>query len=165
MPIRDQVLDMPHNAHLPVSGQATLRQAFAMLTSPQIDGQAWWHLIVARTNGTWATAPFEDLYRQAQTDTTKLDIPLDELDWLISARVVEQGSMGTGEAEDEARQSPGKLLVVTDGGELAGILYVGLKRGGGEVVSTSALTGLAGEPSDLTRFSDLLIKKREPKKG
>jgi len=108
---------MPHNTHLPVSGQATLRQAFAMLTSPQIDGQAWWHLIVARTSGTWATAPFEDLYRQAQTDTTKLDIPLDELDWLISARVVEQGSMGTGEAEDEARQSPGKLLVVTDGGE------------------------------------------------
>ncbi len=163
MPIRDEALAKPENAHLAVSGKTTLRQAFAMLRSPEVNGEASWHLVVAKTDGTWAVGKFEDLYTRAKaTDETKLDTSLDELGWLIPTDVVKQDSMGTSDAERKARKSPGQLLiVVTNEDELVGILYVGATRG--EAVSTSALTELIGRTADLKEFSHLLIKKRMPK--
>jgi hypothetical protein len=162
MPIRDQALAASQNAHLALSGQATLRQAFAALASPEIGGQAWWHLVVARTDGTWAVARFADLAARAQADAGKLDLCLDELEWLAPAQAIEQESVGTGEAQDAARAVPGKLLVVTREGELTGILYVGVERGS-LPASTSTLVELAGEHADLSRFSHLLIRKHGPK--
>jgi hypothetical protein len=164
MPIQEWALNAPVNAHVAISGAATLRQAFAVLTSSEVNGEPWWHLVVARTDGTWGVAKYADLYTLAAADETQLDVPLDELDGLISGNVVEQQSIGTALARDRARRSPGKLLVVTDGGELVGILRAGILRGDKGPVSTSALTELAGEPADLAQYGHLLIKKRKPKK-
>ncbi len=162
MPIREEDLVVPKNAHLAVSGQATLRQALALLRSPEVNGQSWWHLVVARTDGTWGVGTFSDLYAAAKADAAKLDTRLDELDSLILAHAVEQDSMGQREAVVAATRAPENVLVVTNQGELVGILYEG-SRGGGEPVSTSALTELAGEPADLEEFKDLLVRKRRPK--
>lgn len=162
MPIREEDLVAPKNAYLVVSGQATLRQALALLRSPEVNGQPWWHLVVARTDGTWAIGTFADLYTAAKADAAKLVARLDELDSLIPARAVEQDSMESREAVAEAIRAPGNVLVVMNQGELAGILFEGL-RGGDEPISTSALTELAGEPADLEEFRDLLVRKRRPK--
>ena len=164
MPIPDEVLAEPRNAHLALSSQATLRQAFALLCSPQVNGAAWWHLIAARKDGTWTFGKFADLFRIVKTQDADLDTRLDKLDWLSAAQVIAQNSVETRDAEDMARRAPGQVLVVIDGAELAGILYVGTRRGSSaEAVSTSALMELAGDLADLKEFSSLLIKKRQPR--
>lgn len=165
MPIRDEALAAETNAYLAMTGAATLRQAFAMLGHPEVQGSSWWHLLVARTDGNWTVGRFDELHAKAEADPDRLDTRLEDLDWLSRAPAVSQASMGTGEAEDQASRSPAQVLVVTDdAGALVGILYVGSKRGGGEV-SASALTGLAGEMVDLSEFSELLIKKHHVDPG
>jgi len=161
-----QELAKEENRYLAVSGRATLRQTFALLGSPEVNGAASWHLVVARTGGGWAFGQFATLYRRARSaDESMLDVPLDELDWLLKAQetqVVDLSEIGIGEAKEEARQAPGSLLLVMDSEELAGILYTATMREGSSV-STSALTELAGRTADLKEFSHLLIKKRRPK--
>lgn len=124
MPIRAKDLAVPKNSHIAVKGSATLRQAFALLDAKR--GDLSWHLIVARSDGTWAAMRFRELSLKAADDPSQLDKRLEELEWLITAREVRQDSMGTGRAEDEASKSPGELVVVTDHeGRLSGILYIG----------------------------------------
>jgi hypothetical protein len=152
-------LAQPWNECIAVRGQATLGQAFALLKSAEVNCAAWRHLVVAKTDGTWAVGKIEDLNAQAKAaGETKLDTPLDELDWLLTVKAYDQATIGIDEAKDEARNNTAKVLVVTDGDELAGILYVGLQRS--KTVSTSTLTGLPGESIDLKEVRRFLIPKR-----
>jgi len=156
-------LEEDRNEYLVVSGQATLRQAFALLGSPEVNGATSWHLVVARTDGTWAFKQFAILYQHVQSvSESALDIPLDELDWLHKAQVIDLSEIGIGEAKEESRQAQGGALLVMEDDELAGILYTATARGEPSA-STSALTELAGRTADLKEFSHLLIKKRRPK--
>lgn len=161
-----QELAKEENRYLAVSGRATLRQAFALLGSPKVNGATSWHLVVARTDGKWAFEQFAALYQHAQSaGESMLDIPLDELDWLLEAQetqVVDLPEIGIGEAKEEARQAPGGVLLVMDSGELAGILYTATMRGE-LLVSTSALTELAGRTADLKELGHFAIIRRRPK--
>lgn len=162
-----QELDKATNRCLALPGRATLGQAFALLRSSEIDGAAYWHLVVARTDGNWAFAQFRDLYEHVQaTGESVLDTPLDELETLHEAQadqVVYLSRIGIRAAVREAQSAPGQLLLVMDDQQLAGVLYEGTQRRGEATVSTSALTQLAGRCADLAEFSHLLIKKRRPK--
>ena len=165
MPIRDEALDAPWNAYLAVSGQATLRQVFAYLASSEVNAASWWHLVIARSDGNWAAGKLADLAAKAKAEEAVLDVPVEELDWFAPTPAVSQDSMGTGQAEDQARESPGQMLVVTDADDLVGILYVGQRRGGGqEAVSASELIDLPGQLIDLEEFRHMLIKKRTPRR-
>ena len=95
-------------------------------------------------------------------DEAKLDVLLDDLDWLHAATVVDVDEIAPEDAQREAREQPGQLVVVVQGDELAGIVFAGTKRGEGG--STSELIALAGQPADLSRFGELRIKRRRPKK-
>jgi hypothetical protein len=160
-------LDRDNNRYLALPGRATLGQAFALLRSPEIDGAIYWHLIVDRSDGTWAFAQFRELYEQVQAAGEEaLDTPLDELEWLREVRetqVVDLSRMGVSQAVRKAQAAPGRLCLVMDDQELAGVLYEGTHRKGELAFSTSALTELAGRYADLSEFSDLLIKPRRPK--
>ena len=59
MPIADEALQDPKNRFIAVAGDAKLGQAIAALES--VGGQAWWHLVVQRDDGSWATARFNEL--------------------------------------------------------------------------------------------------------
>jgi hypothetical protein len=147
-----------------VSGQATLREAFTLLVSPEVNGSAQWHLVVAKTDKSWAVRRFADLFMQARmADESQLDTPLDQLDWLLPAQVVDLAEMGPSEAEREARGAPGHVVIVIEGDDLAGILYTGTQRS--KSVSTSELGQLPGEKIDLERFKKILIPKRKPRRS
>jgi hypothetical protein len=159
----NEELDRPRNGLVALRGQATLRQAINFLRDPDRPGSVLWHLVVARTNRTWAARRFVDLYGLAQVnDVAKLDALLDDLDWLYPATVVDVDEIAPEDALREAREQPGQLVVVLQGDELAGIVFAGVERG--EAGSTSELIALAGRPADLSRFGELRIKRRRPRK-
>lgn len=161
-----QELDKGTNRYLALPGRATLGQAFALLRSPDIDGAAYWHLVVARTDGSWAFAQFSELFEYVQAEgEAALDTRLDTLQALQevgSDQMVDLSTLAVRAARRRADSSPGHLLLVREEQQLAGILYVGTLRSGGATVSTSALNQLAGRYADLSEFSDELIEPRRP---
>ncbi len=82
MPIRSEVLKDPKNCYLTFSGQTTLREAFAALVSPRAGGEPWWHLVVRRSDGSWAAQRFDLLFGFAEEDPDRLEWELAELYFL-----------------------------------------------------------------------------------
>jgi hypothetical protein len=158
-----QTLAASKNAHIAVRGQMTLRQAFSILKSPQMNGADWWHLVIHKADGTWIAGRFVDLVTEAER-RNELDARLDELDWLPVVASVDLTTIGVGEAKDIARRTREQVLVVTEAETLAGILYVGTQLGGEQAISTSALTQLSGDYADLKEFSGLLLESEAQKR-
>ena len=160
-------LDGDRNGCVAVRGRATLDQAIGLLDRQQARNEPCWHLVVARTDGSWAFTPLKDLERRLRTGGTEvLDVPLDALDWLIEAQesqIVDLSWIGPDGAKDIAGKVPGNVVIVLDGGQLAGIVYTGTTRGALSSTSTSVLDELPGRHADLEEFEDLLIKKHRPK--
>ena len=132
MPIESRALDAPGNRYLALRDDATLADAFAHLFAPEVRGRTSWNLLVRRTDGAWAIVGFDALSDLVLRSPERLRQPLSEVEILTPARAVERSSMSTAEARNEAIRSPGRLLVVTDQGKLAGVVMVSQR--GGEVV-------------------------------
>ena len=129
MPIREEALASPENAHVALKGLATLRHAFSLLVS-RSKVAPWWHLVVLRRDGAWAAARYDQLFLRAKEDLRRLDLPLDELDGLVPVQVVDREGMSTGEAGRLARRSRAGLLVVLEQGRFVGILCAAPHRSG-----------------------------------
>jgi hypothetical protein len=159
-------LDKPINHYLALPGHATLGQALALFRAPDIDGAAYWHLVVARSDGEWAYAQFGELIAHFEANgEAALDTPLDAVEALHIAEVdqaVDLLTIGIGQAKRDAGNSPGKLLIVLEEQRLAGVLFEGTERLGAAALSTSALNELPGRFADLSEFRRLLITPRRP---
>ena len=127
MPIENWALDAPGDGYLALRGDASVADAFAHLFAPEIEGRTSWKLLVLRTDGAWVVIGFDGLSNLVQRSPERLRQPLDEVELLTPARTVERSSMSTGEAQKEATRSPGRLLVVTDQGTLAGVVSVTIR--------------------------------------
>ncbi len=163
MPIQAEALEAPENLHLAVHGHATLRQALALLISPDVDGGPWWHLVVLRSNGTWAAARFAELYLAAVDDHGKLEVSLGELELLTPVRSVEGDALSTVAAANLAKNSPGKLVVVTEDGKPCGILCGRSPQADKGFVHLMVpwIRDLVGDV-DLTMLRHLLVEKALP---
>ena len=51
-------LEKDRNQYVAISGRATLRQAFGLLGSPEVNGTTSWHLVVSKADETWAAKQF-----------------------------------------------------------------------------------------------------------
>ncbi len=129
MPISSEELRAPGDRYLALRGDATLADAFAHLLAPEVRGKTSWKLVVLRGDGTWAVATFDDLSDLATRSPESLRQTLDQIDVFQTARVVERAEIGMAQARSEAMRAPGRLLVVTDRGTLAGVLSVTVRSG------------------------------------
>lgn len=159
MPIQQATLEAPENRYLRTSAGETLRQALRHLIATPPRAEPWWYLLAQRSNGSWLAVRFSWLVDLAEEDRGRLDVALGELE-LPAAHVVERGEVGTGEALRLARSAPGRLVVVMESGQLAGIVCSGPTRGGS--FSVGAVEELVGaEEAKLeTRYTDIGCPRR-----
>jgi len=129
MPISRAELEAQRNRHLVLSGRVTLRQILVLLAAAPQRCELWWHLVVQRSDGAWGIARIAELYEAARGDSARLDAPIEQLDSIHPARVVEQDS-GVARAYRLLRQPPGTALVVLKQGRPAGILAPEVHRAG-----------------------------------
>ena len=93
-------------------------------------GNQWIYIVVHLSNGQYAVLWLSELIQalQKESDTLwpgMLDAALADVPNLLAplaADAVERATMSTREAQHHARKTPGKRLVVLDGGQVAGLL-------------------------------------------
>lgn len=165
MPISDEALQNPKNRFIAVTADAKLGQAIAALQQSVDDGQAWWHLIVQRDDGSWGAARFNELGRLLGEAANAADIRLGDADALRAAATIERTTVETKAARTLARKSPANVLVVTDNGIPVGILVEGTTRAaatpapgsGGLVAPSVSLNELGGKYIKLKDYGSILL--------
>ncbi|MBI3762888.1 MAG: hypothetical protein HY260_13650 [Chloroflexi bacterium] len=142
-------------------GHATFGQAMAALNAAQ--GQRWWHLVVHKADGSWATATFNDvLLANAQAGMGLADTPLENLPGLKPADSVEQTAMGTNVALDKARSSESGALIVTEGEHPVGLIAT-TQRSAENPTDFAKLNQLAGQFVNLKDYGDVLLPPKKKK--
>jgi hypothetical protein len=154
MPISDEALQKPTNRFLAVSGEATVGQAIAALQGE--GGESWWHLLVRMDDGSWGVTRFTDLYKSLERMAAAADVRLGGRKNLTPATAVDRDSMDTLSAQALARNSPGRLLIVTTNGNPIGILFQGTSRGG-LAISSAKLSDLGGPYINLKDYGSILL--------
>ena len=155
MPISEQALQKDANRFIAVKGEARLGQAVAAFKA--LDAQLWWHLVVRMPDGSWAVTRFRDL-SALQADLAAADIPVRDLKSLTTVSAVERDSIETKAAQAKARQSPGRVLVVTVSGTPVGILVEGTRRSsGGLALSAPDVGQLGGKYIKLGDYGAILL--------
>ena len=156
MPIPDAELERSVNKFIAVSGEATVGQAIAALQAQQ--GEPWWHLLVRKPDGAWGSTTFTELYNALAGMPDAADMRLADWEGLVPATTVEWDAMGMTKARGLARNSPGKLVVVTDGGMPKGILFEGSRRSDAlRPLSVGQFTKLAGQYVNLKDYGAILM--------
>jgi len=160
MPVDDALLRAPNNRHIKINETLTLMEAFDALKAAK--GHSWWHMIIEYENKTWAALRFSDLDLLALRmgpdffSTPISDLPLNAS--LVNA--VEKDSIDTENAKALARESLGRLLVITRNGQCVGIISVGGARG--ELFAGSTASELYGELADLSEDARLRYQVKAP---
>lgn len=154
MPVSDEALRKSKNSFVAVAADATVGQAIAALQDA--GGQPWWYLIVERDDRTWGVTRFSDLFAALKKMATASEVRLGGRKDLIAAASVERDSMETGAAQALALKSPGRVLVITNGGTPAGILAEGGTRAVIALTSAS-LNDLGGKYVNLKDFGSILL--------
>jgi hypothetical protein len=163
MPISDDALHNPKNQFIAVTADAKLGQAIAAYKD--VRGQPWWHLVVQKDDGSWATATFierDDLLGGAPDAA---EIRLGDADALPAAAAAGRNSIETKAAQALARKAPARVLVVTDKGMPVGILVEGVTRAAaapsrsadGLVTPSARLDALGGKYIDLKNYGSILL--------
>jgi hypothetical protein len=163
MPISDETLQNPKNRFIAVTADAKLGQAIAALQS--VGGQAWWHLVVQRDDGSWAAARFSELGVLLGAAPDAAEIRLGDADALRPTPSTEGNTIETKAAQALARKSPTSMLVVTDNGMPIGILVEGTTRAaapparstGGSVAPSASLDELGGKYIKLKDYGSILL--------
>ncbi|GEM_PF-5014595 len=126
-PIPDHILERPANRYILMRGDHTLAEALRALQDE--GGQEWWALIVDLGDGRYLAARFGDLRERIRAERPLiLEIQLDALEPpLMPVEAVEQ-SGDLAQAEEAAMRSPMKMVVVTRGGEVVGLLNLSVSR-------------------------------------
>ena len=163
MPISDDALHKEKNSFIAVKGETTVGQAIAALQG--LGGQAWWHLVVRRDDGSWGVARFADFCNSLVGMAGASEIRLGGSKDFRVVNAVERKSFETKAAQSLARKSPGHVLVVTAEGMPVGILVEGVTRGAAALSLTSpSLDELGGKYVKLSDYGSILLgsSKREP---
>lgn len=163
MPISNEALENPKNRFIAVTGDAKLGQAIAALES--VGGQAWWHLVVQRDDGSWAAARFSELGELLSAAPDPAEIRLGNADALRATPAAEQNAIETKAAQALARKSPANVLVVTQNGMPVGILVEGTTRAaappspgsGGLLAPSATLNELGGKYIKLKDYGSILL--------
>jgi hypothetical protein len=163
MPISDEALQNPKNRFIAVTADAKLGQAIAALQS--IGGQAWWHLVVQRDDGSWAAARFSELEALLGAAPDAAEIRLGDAAALRATPATDRNKIETKAAQALARKSPARMLVVTDIGMPVGILVEGTTRAaappsrnsGGLVAPSASLDELGGKYIKLKDYGSILL--------
>ena len=163
MPISDEALQNPKNRFIAVTADAKFGQAIAALQS--VGGQPWWHLVVQRDDGSWASARFSEVGRLLGAAPDAAEIRLGNADALRAAAAIERNTTETKAAQALARKSPTHVLVVTDNGMPVGILVEGITRAagtptqspGGLVAPSASLDELGGKYIKLKDYGSILL--------
>jgi len=163
MAISEHLLAAEENRYFELEGGATLRRALElMLESREIE--SWYFAVGRRADGTFFAVRFEVLAERAQRDRDLLSRPLAELDELPVAMVVEREELTTGQARREARRSPGRVVVVLEGGRFVGLVSSGFSRGAGtsdeEVRQTLDAERVSEVPEREFRYTDIGCPER-----
>ena len=150
MPISEEALQKEINRFIAVKGEARVGQAVAAFKA--LEAQPWWHLVVQKSDGSWAVTRFRELAAM-QDPVGAADLRVRDVESLRAASVVERDSIETKAAQAEARKSPSRVLVVTVGGSPVGILV--------EAVSRSSKAGLALTAPDVSQLGGKYIKLKD----
>jgi len=124
MPIATSALDRDF---IVVDEQTTVEEVRDQVTAT---GNQWIYIVVHLSNGQYAVLWLSELIQELQNygemlrpgmlDAALADVP--NLLAPLAADAVERATMSTREAQHHARKTPGKRLVVLDGGQVAGLL-------------------------------------------
>jgi|GEM_PF-6534439 len=132
MPISDDAIRKYQRSYVRCRSDETTADAFYRLK--EVDGYAWWYILVEFPNGSFGAVQAGELwtqFEQAADRAAFLRRRLGDLG-LPGVRVAEKGSMGTAQAEALVPLVPPMVLVVVDRGQFVGILSR-FDRGGGFV--------------------------------
>ena len=154
MPISDAVLNKSSSRYIKVEETAPLTEAFTLLK--KANGLGWWKLIVHRASGVWDVIEFSGLDSlAAMMGPDFFKLPIANLPIEFERPLVrEQSSLSDSAAEQLARDSPGKVLIITTNGQFAGII-VAVRRG----------SDLFSGPSAVELFGALADLKEDPRAG
>jgi hypothetical protein len=154
MPISEEALQKETNRFIAVKGEARVGQALAAFNA--LDAQPWWHLVVQKPDGSWATARFRDLGLPDVAGAA--DTSVNDLETLIATSAVERDTIETKDAQAHARQSPSRVLVVTASGIPVGILVEGVRRNaGGPTLAAPDVNRLGGKYINLKDYGKILL--------
>jgi hypothetical protein len=128
--ITRKALDAAENGFVTLPAGLTLRDAVGLLLWPELGIRSWWHLVVARADGSWAAARLSGLVAALRADPARRDERLGQTGLLLPAATVEAGSLSLEQARHRLRSAPESPLVVTRDGALMGILVADSLRGG-----------------------------------
>ena len=152
MPISEEALGKETNRFIAVKGEATVGQALAAFKA--LEAQPWWHLVVQKLDGSWAVVRFRDL--SALPDVAETHV--NDLENLTATSAVERDTIETKAAQARARQSPGRVLVVTANGMPVGILVEGVRRStGGSTLAATDVNRLGGKYINLKDYGTILL--------
>jgi hypothetical protein len=163
MPVTDRLLAQPQNSFIAVTEQASVGQALAALLAHE--GRDWWHLVVRRSDNTWAATTAAQIYAGLADRPGAGGESLAAWNGLVAANVVEQNDVDDWQARSLALSSPGGLVVVLAGGAIVGVVYGQRRQTNLSPLSTGQLTQLAGEAINLKDYGAILLaasKKSAP---
>ena len=155
MPISEEALRKEPNRFIAVKGEATVGQAMAAFQA--LEAQPWWHLVVQKSDGSWAVARFREL--AALPDVAgAADTHVSDLENLKAASAVERDTIETKDAQAQARKNASRVLVVTANGMPIGILVEGMRRsGGGPALAGPDVNRLGGKYINLKDYGSILL--------
>lgn len=164
MPISSERLLSDVNAHLVVPSTYTVKQALQAwsMGHPHFGtGREWWWLIIAYQDGHYTAVPLEQLRDLLAASVINLATVLNTIpfaqdnpeNWakplpgVVRVRSVDINSYNTSAAVQLAENSPGNVLVVTQNGQVVGIIN---KRMRNFAMATLSLLSLLDDLDDET---------------